>query len=152
MEHAELLFVIGRYCKDKNFQMTLKALDRKTDKCTEHKKSTERSVVELFEKYFKLKNEGEGLSFTFKLTNKRSQLRKRLRDNESARPVGIKQMKVIKPRKNDIPDTFLKLLDELGLDRKNAKLLYENKDQWTYVKSDRLIYCAESGKFSSKKF
>ena len=149
MNNSDLLYAIGRYCKQQHFHRTLKALDQRTDKTPNSKKDQKRTVVTMFENYLKSNNEEEGLSFTFKLTNNLSHLRKRLLDTEyEKRPVAIKKLKVIKARKSDIPDTFLTLLDELGLDRKNGKLLYENKDQWTYVKSDKLIYCTERGNFS----
>ena len=147
MKESNLLYAIGRYCKEENFQITLKALDRRTDEKTQIEKPAERTVVEIFEKYFQPKKKQEGLSFSFNLTNKRSQLRKRLQDNECNKPDEIKRMNIMKARKNDIPDTFLTLLDELGLDKNKAKLFYENKDQWTYVKSDKLIYCANRGNF-----
>jgi hypothetical protein len=44
-----------------------------------------------------------------------------------------------------IPEGFLALLDELALDRKDAEVLYKNKDQWKFVKSDRKIFCTEHG-------
>jgi hypothetical protein len=37
------------------------------------------------------------------------------------------------------------LLDELKLDRKEAEEFYKNKEKWTYVKSDRKIYCTVKG-------
>jgi len=142
MEQTELLYAIGRYCKSQNFEKTLKSLNT-----SNIQKPEEQNLTLIFEKYFKPKDKGEGLSFTFKLRNKRSKLRKRLLNNENDQPVAIKKMKLMKVRKNDIPDAFLNLLDELGLDKKNAKLLYEHKDQWAYVKSDQLIYCVKRGKF-----
>ena len=45
----------------------------------------------------------------------------------------------------DIPESFLLLMDELCLDRKDALKFYENPDQWAYVKSDRKIYCTKKG-------
>jgi len=47
--------------------------------------------------------------------------------------------------KQEIPEQFLTLLDELRLDRKDAKLLFENREHWAYVKSDRQIFCVERG-------
>ena len=45
-----------------------------------------------------------------------------------------------------IPESFLILMDELCLDRKNARKFFENPTQWTYVKSDRKIFCTKLGK------
>ena len=62
-----------------------------------------------------------------------------------------KQKKERKDRMKDveeedkIPEGFLTLLDELALDRKDAEVLYKNKDQWKFVKSDRKIFCTEQG-------
>ena len=145
MEKSNLLDAVGLYCKTQNFQKTLTALYRATDN---NKKSADLS--EIFEKYFNKQNGRQGLSFTFNLQNRRSQLRKRLLDNPSEAKVSRKKIKLgsVKDAKNDIPDNFLLLLDELELDRKDAKLLYENKDQWTYVKSDRLLDCFVKGNTS----
>ena len=145
MENSELLDAICSYCKNQNFQKTLKALYRATDITNKDDEAEEDTVVKIFQKCFKIRTKRDGLSFTFNLSNKRSQLRKRLLDIDH-RPVGTKKMKVIKTRKNDIPEMFFLLLDELGLDKKEAQLLYENKDQWSYVKSDMKLYCAVSGK------
>ena len=145
MENSKLLDAIGSYCKNQNLQKTLKALYRATDITNKDDEAEEDTVVKIFQKCFKIRTKRDGLSFTFNLSNKRSQLRKRLLDIDH-RPVGTKKMKVIKARKNDIPEMFFLLLDELGLDKKEAQLLYENKDQWSYVKSDMKLYCAVSGK------
>ena len=149
MENTKLNFAISSYCKKNNLQKTFKALNLITNEIDNQKKG-DLSIVEMFEKYFAKKHEGEELSFTFNLQNKQSQLRKRLLD-QSVQTVVKKKVRVrrAKDRKQDIPDNFLLLLDELGLDRKKAKLLYENKDQWAFIKSDRLIYCTERGTFSS---
>ena len=145
MENTKLNLAISSYCKENNLQKTFKALNLKADDIDNHKKATDGSVAKMFEKYFAKERGGKGLSFTFNLQRNRSQLRKRLLDQPIQ--LGNKKVKVerVKDRKNDIPDNFLLLLDELGLDRKKAKLLYENKDQWAFVKSDRLIYCTERG-------
>ena len=58
----------------------------------------------------------------------------------------VKREKSIK-KEQEIPEQFLMLLDELRLDRKDAKLLFDNKEHWAYVKSDRQIFCVEKGIF-----
>ena len=96
MKNSELLSAIRSYCKDQNFQNTLQA----TEITNKKEKAEDKSVVEMFEKYFKKRNKREELSFTFKLPNQRSQLRKRLLDTVSDhRQGGIKKRKVIKSRK-----------------------------------------------------
>ena len=51
------------------------------------------------------------------------------------------QKKKIEP----VPEYFLQLLDELGLKRKDARTLFDNKEKWVYAKSDRKIFCVKSG-------
>ena len=51
----------------------------------------------------------------------------------------------VSPETN-VPNDFLLLLDELKLDRKDAQKFYENKEEWSFVKSDRKIYCTVKGK------
>ena len=80
MENSDLLYAISRYFTDEKFQITLKALDRQTYTRTKNEKAQEQTVVKMFEKYFAKQHDGEKLSFTFNLQNKRSQLRKRLLD------------------------------------------------------------------------
>ena len=151
-QNRELLNAISSYCNQHNFQKTLKSLNEATGTTAKNYNDQEHSVLNIFEKYFTNEHEEEGLSFTFNLQNKRSQLRNRLLE-QSVQTVVNKKAKVgrVKERKNEVPDSFLLLLDELGLDRKKAKLLYENKDQWRYEKSDRLIYCTEHGIFLLNK-
>ena len=82
-------------------------------------------------------------------------LRKRLRDiditeeNVKVKKSKKENSKVKKQspikKEEEIPEQFLILLDELRLDRKDAKLLFENRDHWAYVKSDRQIFCIERG-------
>lgn len=143
MENTELLYVIARYCKSQNFESTLKSLNT-----SNIKKLEEQNLSLIFEKYFNKHNDAKGLSFIFNLQTKRSELRKRLLAPSSDHTVTqkMKKRKCVKERKSDVPDEFLTLLDELALDRKDAKLLYENKDQWAFVKSDRLTFCSERGK------
>jgi len=44
-----------------------------------------------------------------------------------------------------IPAGFFTLLDEIGLDRKDAEDLYKNKEQWKFIESARKINCTERG-------
>jgi len=93
------------------------------------------------------------LGIVFKGNAKQNELRKRIRnmednvETESKKPKKErKETRMIPVEDEDrIPEGFLKLLDELALDRKDAEILYKNKDQWKFVKSDRKIFCAEKG-------
>ena len=150
MENTKLNFAISSYCKENSLQNTFNALTLAANEIDHHEKEGDLSVANMFEKYFAKELDAEGLSFTFNLPNNRSKLRKRLLDS----PVQNTKVKVARGKdknSNDVPNSFLLLLDELGLDRKKAKMLYENKDQWVFVKSDRLIFCTEPGTFSSHK-
>ena len=44
-----------------------------------------------------------------------------------------------------IPKAFLSLMDELCIDRKNARMFFENPNEWSYIKSDRKIFCTKQG-------
>ena len=90
------------------------------------------------------------LGIVFKGNAKQNELRKRIRNMEDC----VESKKPKKERKetrngvdeDKVPEGFLTLLDELALDRKDAKILYNNKNQWKFVKSERKIFCAEKGK------
>lgn len=148
MENNDLLYAIGRYCKSQHFAKTFKSVTQLTGKRDLTQNPEKQSLTLIFETYFKNHNNDKTLSFTFNLQTKRSELRKRLLAPSSNQTVtqNRKKRKYVKDRKSDVPDEFLTLLDELALDRKDAKLLYENKDQWAFVKSDRLTFCSERGK------
>jgi len=100
-------------------------------------------------------NAMKGLGIVFKGNAQRDELRKRIRNMEECHELKIKKRPKVekKEKKNDveeeeedqIPEGFLVLLDELALDRKDADVLYKNKDQWKFVKSDRKIFCTETG-------
>ena len=51
-----------------------------------------------------------------------------------------------KKKEDEVPKFFIELIEELGFDKKDAKSLFENKEKWSYLKSDRLIHCAQIGK------
>ena len=65
--------------------------------------------------------------------------RKRLRDmditDEKVKKAKTEKSKTVKKEKSiknkqEIPEQFLTLLDELRLDRKDANLLFENREHW----------------------
>lgn len=147
MDKNELFTACAEYCKEHNFKKTLEALNGRSVEVLKPNQLNRRYIVtKMFQKYFKKQN--PGLSFTFNLKNMPCQLRNRLLKEQSGQAASFKKMKdgFVKDRMITIPAKFLTLLDELGLNKKDAKLLYENKDQWTYVKSDRLLYCSEKSK------
>lgn len=136
-----VLSIIREYCRENGYSNTEHLLRPKITA------STNKKLTAIFEKYFQSKNPStSGLSFTFTLANKRKELRKRISTmNEPT----VKPKKRKKLNEEDkIPKDFLCLLDELGLDRKNALTWYENKEQWNYIKSDRKIYCTVKGMMS----
>ena len=140
MSSTNLKLSIKQYCRKRNFTETSEAISN----------SDQHSEVDLgifFEKFFlyKFANKNK-LSFTFKVNNNKSLLKKRLETLNEPPAVknGLKKLKT-KKCKEETPECFLLLLDELCIDRKNAKKFYENPKEWTYVKSDRLIFCTQRG-------
>jgi len=102
----------------------------------------------------------KSLGIVFKGNKQRDELRKRIRNMEECHEQKYKKRPKEEWKENDqkrkyakeanekvdkIPEGFLTLLDELALDRKDAEVLYKNKDQWKFVKSDRKIFCTEQG-------
>ena len=47
--------------------------------------------------------------------------------------------------KKNIPNDFIKLIKKLGLQVKDARLLYETKIDWDSIYSENKIYCTEPG-------
>ena len=111
-------------------------------------------MEKVFSAHFEAKNVPEKVSLTkapLKPFSGRSELRKRLANldlkKETTKSSKIQKTAKKEKAENEIPKDFLKLLDELGLDKKDAKNLYENPDSWKYIKSDRKITCCEIGNF-----
>ena len=135
---------IRRYCQERKLNEASAALGNIEDKILV-------DLHQIFQKFFDKKCEkSHKLSFSFKVDNKSSMLKKRLADmNNAERKFSeIKKPKKHKLKKSgseNIPESFLLLMDELCLDRKNALKFYKNPDQWAYVKSDRKIYCTKKG-------
>ena len=138
---------IINYCDDRKFIESSKELGS-------FEENSEFELHEIFEKYFQKisKNENK-LSFTFNVDNKRSLLKERLSKMNDVKPklkmnrdksTKSKKLKV-EEKENDIPEAFLLLMDDLCLDRKNAKKFFESSNEWSYVKSDRKIFCAKKG-------
>ena len=131
---------IKNYCEKMNY---LEALNAINDVETISSKKLEVIFGTFFEK-----NSGKKLSFSYATSNKQSLLKKRLANmNEDYK----KSNEKVKKKKSEddlekIPESFLILMDELCLDRENARQFYENPSQWAYVKSDRKIFCTKNGK------
>ena len=126
---------------------------RKTADLLPSKSST--SNVELEQIFFETETKKadvlKSLGIVFKGNAERDELRKRIRNMDESHVKKSKPKKERKEKRQDeeeqdkIPEGFLTLLDELALDRKDAEVLYKNKDQWKFVKSDRKIFCTEQG-------
>ena len=155
MGRDRLLSAIRQYCLNNGFTKTAKKI--KTVPLNVDQSET---IENVFEKYFEKKNKSKiftktGLGFSIKLPVGQMGLRKRLRDidiTEEKVKVKTSKKEISKAKKEksvkkeqQIPEQFLILLDELRLDRKDAKLLFENREHWAYVKSDRKIFCIEKG-------
>ena len=89
------------------------------------------------------------------IVSRQSQMRQRLnekneKDLQKAMPkvVKKKEKEERKKKEDEVPKFFVELIEELGFDKKDAKNLFENKEKWSYLKSDRLIHCAQIGEFS----
>ena len=151
MDRERLLSAIRQYCLNNGFSKTAKKIKTApVEDC--------QTIENVFDKYFEKENEPKiftknGLGFSIKLPTGQMNFRKRLRDmditDEKVKKAKTENSKVKKQnpikKKQEIPEQFLTLLDELRLDRKDAKLLFENREHWAYVKSDRQIFCVERG-------
>ena len=148
MSSRSLNSAILKYCDRKKFD--------ETSKCLEN--IEEKSPVDL-EKFFQdIFQEDESitkLSFSYKVDNKLSILKKRLASQnlDRKKAAKIRKSKITKkfekPEKVDesIPEPFILLMDELCIDRVHARKFFENPSEWAYVKSDRKIYCTKRGNF-----
>jgi len=136
---------IRQYCLKYGFGKTARLLP-------EEKSSENVELEDLFQETAKKKVDVmKSLGIVFKGNAERNALRKRIRNMEETH-IETKQPKEDrKEKKTDwkeedkIPEGFLKLLDSLALDRKDAEILFKKKDQWKFVKSDRKILCSEQG-------
>ena len=98
------------------------------------------------------------MPFKLNIVSRQSQMRQRLnekneKDLQKAMPkvVKKKEKEERKKKEDEVPKFFVELIKELGFDKKDAKILFENKDKWTFIKSDRLIHCAQTGEFLKKR-
>jgi len=140
---------IRQYCAKYGLRKTVDLLPTKESKSNveleELFRETETKKVDVM----------KSLGIVFKGNSERDELRKRIRNMEESHveksKPKTKPKKERKEKRQDgeeeekIPEGFLTLLDELALDRKDAEVLYKNKEQWKFVKSDRKIFCTEQG-------
>ena len=133
---------IKKYCEKMNY---LEAFNAIIDVETISSKKLEDIFGTFFEKH-----SGKKLSFSYATSNKQSLLKKRLANMNEDYKKSNEKVKVNKKKSENnlekIPESFLILMDELCLDRKNARQFYENPSQWAHVKSDRKIFCTKNGK------
>ena len=94
------------------------------------------------------------MPFKMNIVSRQSQMRRRMnekneKDLKKAMPIVVKTKEISaeKKKEDEVPKFFVELIEELGFDKKDAKNLFENKDKWSYLKSDRLIHCALIGEF-----
>ena len=94
------------------------------------------------------------MPFKMNIVSRQSQMRQRMnekneKDLQKAMPKVVKKKEIVegKKKEDEVPKFFVELIEELGFDKKDAKNLFENKDKWSYLKSDRLIHCAQIGVF-----
>ena len=95
------------------------------------------------------------MPFKMNIVSRQSQMRQRMnekneKDLKKAMPKVVKKKENVegKKKEDEVPKFFVELIEELGFDKKDAKNLFENKEKWSYLKSDRLIHCAQIGEFS----
>jgi len=155
MDRDCLLNAVRQYCLKNGFSKTansIKTLPVNVD--------DSQTIENAFDTYFEKENKAKmltktGLGFPIKLPTGQMDFRKRLRKvditkhklkEKKSKNKNSKVKKSIK-REQEIPEQFFVLLDALRLDRKDAKLLFENREHWAYVKSDRQIFCVESGMY-----
>ena len=94
------------------------------------------------------------MPFKMNIVSRQSQMRRRMNE-KNEKDLQKAMRKVVKKKEKDegkkkedeVPKFFVELIEELGFDKKDAKNLFENKDKWSYLKSDRLIHCAQIGEF-----
>ena len=135
MVENNINYSIREYLKKTKYPETLKFLTATDGKCS-------KTLEKVFKSYYQKQDKTDNkLSFTYKFDTKQSLLKKQLGNLEVSNAKTIKKnvkitKKVTQGVTDEIPLSFFLLLDELCIDRKNARKFFENPDQWTYIKSD----------------
>jgi hypothetical protein len=152
MSSRSLNASILKYCDRKQFDETSKCLENIEEKSPV-------DLEKIFQDIFQEDSSIKKLSFSYKVDNKLSLLKRRiatknLDQNNVAKSCKSKISKKIKLEKDEesIPESFLLLMDELCIDRVNAQKFFQNPSEWAYVKSDRKIYCTKKGNISHHHF
>jgi hypothetical protein len=142
MENLSVEHAIKQYCKKQNFNESFDVL---IDPNESYLPEFEVDLEKLYVSYNERKNCGNSkLSFNYNL-------RKKEKSEKNDKKIEAEKKKIKKTRKTKekIPESFLNLLDELCIDRNNAQKFFDNTDQWTFIKSDRKIFCTAKGKIWS---
>jgi hypothetical protein len=137
MEKNNIEFLIRQYCQKRKNEKSVDALN--------HSKELKLDVdlSSLFSAYYEKRELINSTKLSFKFTLPKSKTSGKLVQQKNVEKI-LKKVK--KSKKNEeIPEAFLLLLDDLCINRNQAKTFFDNKDQWTFVKSDRKIYCAAKG-------
>ena len=141
MLSRNLDLAILQYLKEKKLVQTVKVL---------HDIDGESPIRlnDVFADYFQMKSVINLSKLSFSFNSSQSLLKKRL---DKKNDVQVKKRanntirKLTKEKK--IPESFLLLMDELCIDRKKARNFFKNQHEWSYIKSDRMIFCTRKGMF-----
>ena len=135
-DNSYLELAILKYCEVQKFPKTTNILNTGN--------VSQICLEKIFSSFFSKVPENK-LSFTFKASNSQSLLKKRVSDmNVAECKTKIHKSEKVKSG-NQIPESFLSLMDELCIDREKAEMFFKNSNQWTYIKSDRIIFCTKKG-------
>ena len=139
MLNTNLNLAIRKYLEEKKFVESLKCMNN----TNEIKIDSLNDLSEIFRKSYDKNSAPQKLSFSYNVNNSQSLLKRKLSQMNANEPKKKKQAEKVKKKK--MPESFLLLMNELCIDKKDAKFFYENPTQWSYIKSDRKIYCAKQG-------
>lgn len=148
MTKNEIVLAIKNYCDERKLAKTAKIINAEDG-------NRSHQLMNIFIRYNekRLKTERK-LSFSYKVTSSQNILRKRLSDinvesvkkSKINKKAKINKIKLEKTEPGEkIPESFLLLMDELCIGRKEARKFFQNPDAWTYIKSDRKIFCTKKG-------
>ena len=151
MNNSDINCSIRSLCEKRKYYETSKAMKNVLGKLSI---DLERVFSKKFERELENTNKSK-LSFSFKVSNDTILLKRRLQNmNKITTMTSNRKVKKLIKNSADksevtfeekIPEEFLKLMDELCLDRKNARKFFENPSEWAFVKSDRKIFCPHQG-------
>ena len=137
MRNNKIDLAIQKYFTVKTFTESLNSLK------IEDENSSKVNINQIFTMFYK--NEGKILDAN-KLSFKYNLPKKKIKQNTIISAETTQKVISINSRVTKIPESFLALLDDLCLDRKDAEKFLRKSNEWAYVKSDRKIFCAAKGK------